>query len=85
METISMLLTAKQTERISELFVLVDRAYDDGKPGMIAGQFFRSSEGEGFMDVGFLDGDKAKEMLRAMGRPEIEARASCEVYTDIEP
>lgn len=82
---INILLTAKQTAMILEMFDEVDRAYEYGKPGMIVGQFFKSDEGEGFMDVGFLDGDKAKEMLRAMGRPEVEARTSCEVYTDIEP
>lgn len=82
---ISIMLTAEQTAMILEMFDEVDRAYESGNPGMIVGQFFKSDEGEGFMDVGFLDGDKAKEMLRAMGRPEVEARTSCEVYTDIEP
>ena len=82
---INILLTAKQTAMISEMFDEVDRSYESGNAGMIVGQFFKSNEGEGFMDVGFLDGDKAKVMLRAMGRPEVEARTSCEVYTDIEP
>ena len=85
MGMINILLTAKQTAMIAEMFDDVDRAYESEKPGMIVGQFFRSDEGEGFMAVGFLDGDKAKEMLRAMGQPAIEARTSCEVYTDIEP
>ena len=80
------MLTEKQTAMITELFDEVDRAYEAGNPGMIVGKFFRSDEGEGFMDVGFLDGDKAKAMLNAMGQLAIIALApeTRWVQTDIE-
>lgn len=82
---ISIMLTEKQTAMIAELFDAVDRAYEAGNPGMIAGQFFRSDNGEGFIDVGFIDGDKAKAMLKAMGQPAIMATRTRWVETDIEP
>lgn len=82
---ISIMLTEKQTAMITELFDEVDRAYESGNPGMIAGQFFRSDEGEGFMVVGFLDGGKARPMLAAMGIQEKMADRKVMAYTDIEP
>ena len=83
---ISIMLTEKQTAMITELFDEVDRAYEDGKPGMIAGQFFLSDKGEGVVDVGFLDGDKAKAMLQAMGLPaDRVAWKYRDVHNDIEP
>ena len=82
---ISIMLTEKQTAMLTELFYEVDRAYEDGNPGMIVGQLFRSDAGEGFIDVGFIDGDKAKAMLQAMGQPAMPAPTSHLAYTDIEP
>ena len=84
---ISIMLTEQQTAIITELFDAVDRAYEAGNPGMIAGQFFRSDNGEGFMDVGFLDGDKAKAMLQSMGLPAdmVAWKYRGDVHKDIEP
>lgn len=67
------LLTEKQDAMLKGMFEKVDSAWSIGSPGMIVGQFFESDLGPGFFEVGFIDGDNARPLLKAMGvnRPEL--------------
>lgn len=81
---ISVLLTAKQTAMLEELFDLAEFDSQSDTPGMITGQFFKSAEGEGYFMAEYIDNEKSRALLGSLGLPLVEAPMQAEVYTDIE-
>ena len=80
----NILLTAKQTAMLEKLFDIAEFNAEHGKPGMIAGQFFRSSEGDGYFVANYMTSEQADIMLKSLGFPVVDAPEKMEVYTDIE-
>ena len=80
----NVLLTQKQTAMLEELFSISDADSESGEPGMIAGQFFRSAEGEGYFIATYIDHEKSVKLLKSLQLPVKHAPCAVEVYTDIE-
>ena len=81
----NILLTKKQTAMMEHLFAMAECEGEKEHPGMIAGQFFRSNEGEGYFIAQYIDHEKATALLASLNLPCVEAPSMVEVYTDIEP
>lgn len=80
----NILLTTKQTAMLEELFDFAEFNAERGKPGIIAGQFFRSSEGDGYFVANYMTNEQAEIMLKSLGFPVVDAPEEMEVYTGIE-
>ena len=69
---------------LREMFGLVNADWENETPGMIAGQFFEATEGPGFFEVGYLDFNRAKVLLEAMGREPKLSDRHVTVLADVE-
>ena len=80
MKRVKILLTDKQTELLQPLFDLAGCNL-----GMIVGQFYDSTDGNGFFEVGFITEGGAIELQKTIGvTPGKLAPDFHEVYTDVE-
>lgn len=79
METITISLTDKQTQLLMPFLSQLKN-----ETGMVIGQFYESTDGPGFFEVGFIGKEKGLKIQEALGgKPGLETNKEHEVYMDV--